>query len=170
MTGPSGWRRLVDSGAIPAQKHRSPLCLSDASSASTSARSRLKRAAGLAGRGGDRAGDPGVPALLAHGPTPRKPFDEQPVRLLTKARPEVVFLAIRCSIRGWTRRCSTAWPAGNAWCWRVRAAARRCVPAFEECHRGAGASAADGRDFFRERQLTLPAHRASGITGCGWRR
>ena len=105
----------------------------------------------------------GVPALLAHGPLPRKPFDEQPVRLLKKARPQCVFLGDSMLDsrlneamlnRQAGQRCTVlAQPGTSTAMWYLLL--KNVIAAQAHPPRTVVV-------FFRDRQLTLPAHRAEG--------
>lgn len=104
-----------------------------------------------------------VPALLDQKPLPRKPFDEQAVRLLERTRPECVFLgdsmldsrldeAVLNTIAD--RRCAVQARLGTStavWFLMLKnvIAAQAQPPGTVVI-------------FFRNRQLTLPAHRATG--------
>lgn len=104
-----------------------------------------------------------VPALLDQKPLPRKPFDDQPLRLLQKARPQCVFLgdsmldsrideAVLSTVAD--RRCAVQPRLGTStavWFLMLKnvVAAQPQPPGTVVI-------------FFRNRQLTLPSHRATG--------
>ena len=122
-----------------------------------------RRAPGWLGVAGIAVAILGAPALLDQGPLPRKPFDDQPVRLLKKTQPQCVFLgdsmldsrldeATLNSVAD--RPCAVLARQGSSSAvWflmlkNVLAGQPQPPPTVVV--------------FFRNRQLTLPAHRAEG--------
>lgn len=122
-----------------------------------------RRAPGWLGVAGIAVAILGVPALLDQGPLPRKPFDDQPVRLLKKAQPQCVFLgdsmlesrldeAVLNSVAD--RPCAVLARQGSSsamWFLLLKNVIA------EQPHPPRSVVV-----FFRSRQLTLPAHRAAG--------
>lgn len=105
----------------------------------------------------------GVPTLLAFGPAPRRAFDEKPLRVLKKERPECVLLGdsmLETRIDQETmsrvsgRKCLVlAKPGSSSATWYLmlkNLIAVQSTPPQTVIV------------FYRNRQLTLPAHRAEG--------
>ena len=122
-----------------------------------------RRAPGWLGVAGIAVAILGVPALLDLGPLPRKPFDDQPVRLLKKAQPQCVFLgdsmldsrldeAVLNAVAD--RPCTLLARQGSSsavWFLMLKNVIA------EQPHPPRTVVV-----FFRSRQLTLPSHRAEG--------
>ena len=105
----------------------------------------------------------GLPMLLKFGPTPRRPFDEKPVRLMKKEQPRVVLIGdsmletrIDQSVlnRVSSERCFVfAQPGSSSALWFLmlkNIVAQQTTPPRTVII------------LFRGRQLTLPTHRAEG--------
>jgi len=105
----------------------------------------------------------GLPTLLKFGPTPRRPFDEKPLRLLKKEQPRVVLIgdsmletridqSVLNRLSG--ERCSVfAQPGSSSALWFLmlkNIVAQQTPPPRTVII------------LFRSRQLTLPTHRAEG--------
>ncbi len=104
----------------------------------------------------------GIPALLDLGPLPRKPFDDQPVQMLKKAQPQCVFLgdsmlesrideAVLNSVAD--RPCTLLARQGSS--------SAMWFLLLKNVIAGQPQPPPTVVVFFRSRQLTLPAHRAT---------
>ena len=121
-----------------------------------------RRAPGWLGVVGIAVAILGVPALLDLGPLPRRPFDDAPVRLLKKAQPQCVFLgdsmlesrldeAALNSVAD--RPCTSLARQGSS--------SAMWFLLLKNVIAGQPHPPPTVVVFFRSRQLTLPAHRAT---------
>lgn len=105
----------------------------------------------------------GVPALLDQQPRPRKPFDDQPVRLLNKTRPQCVLLG-DSMLESRIDEAVLDTVADRSCAVQVRQGTSSAVWFLMLKNVSAAQPHPPGTVivFFRNRQLTLPAHRATG--------